>query len=89
MANHDLKCWPAPFQALYDELKTFEWRLNDRDYEVGDILLLREWDPNSGDAGQYTGRELKRLVTYILRGGKFGMPKKYVVMSVRPIKEES
>jgi len=31
--SHDLKCHPAPFQALMDETKTFEWRLNDRDYE--------------------------------------------------------
>jgi ParB family chromosome partitioning protein len=85
MTTHNLKCWPRPFQALHDGVKTFEWRLNDRDYEVGDILHLCEWDPESGEQGNYTNRELKVVVTYILRGGKFGMPKKYVVMSVKPV----
>lgn len=89
MSTHQLKCWPAPFQALLDGIKTFEWRLNDRDYEVGDILNLREWDPEANDGqGRYTHREVKRLVTYILRGPKFGMPEEYVVMSVKPESEK-
>jgi len=88
MTEHDLKCWPRPYQALEDEDKTFEWRLNDRGYEVGDILNLHEWDPESGDAGAYTGRSMKRLVTYILRGGQFGVPKKYVCMAVKPLPKE-
>lgn len=85
MYEHDLKCWTQPYQALEDKIKTFEWRLNDRGYEVGDILHLHEWNPDSGEEGQYTGRSLKRVVTYILRGGKFGVPKKYVVMGVKPL----
>jgi len=85
MEEHDLKCWPRPFQALYDGTKTFEYRLNDRDFEVGDTLRIKEWNPDIGDGGQYTGRELKVAVTYILRGGKFGVPKRYVVMAVEPL----
>jgi hypothetical protein len=86
MLEHDLKCWPQPYQALEDLIKTFEWRLNDRGYEVGDILCIREWNPEANDgAGAYTGRQLKRVVTYILRGGKFGVPKKYVCMAVKPL----
>jgi len=84
---HEIKCHPQPYQALEDLIKTFEWRLNDRGYEVGDILHLHEWSPDRGEEGQYTGRSLKRRVTYILRGGKFGVPKKYVVMSLSPIQE--
>jgi len=89
MTTHNLKCWIGPFQALLDEVKTFEWRLNDRDYEVGDILNLMEWNPeaNNGE-GNFTNRELKRLVTYMLRGGQFGVPKKYVCMAVRPLPKE-
>jgi hypothetical protein len=34
MEEHDLKCWPQPYQALEDLIKTFEWRFNDRDFEV-------------------------------------------------------
>ena len=84
MTTHTLKCWPAPFQALIDGIKTFEYRVNDRDYEVGDYLLLREWNPEAAEGTDpYTGREINVLVTYMLRGGKFGLPKKYVVMSVK------
>lgn len=84
---HEIKCHPQPYQALEDLIKTFEWRLNDRGFEVGDILHIHEWDPDSGEEGQYTGRSLKRRVTYMLRGGKFGVPKKYVVMSLSPVQE--
>lgn len=43
--THDLKCHPEPFQALLDGTKTGEFRLNDRNYEVGDILHQREYIP--------------------------------------------
>lgn len=41
---HDLKCWPEFFQDVKDGTKTFELRKNDRNYQVRDILHLREWD---------------------------------------------
>ena len=46
--QHDLKCHPDYFEALRDGTKTFECRYNDRDFEVGDELLLREYDPKKG-----------------------------------------
>ncbi len=60
--EHDLKVWPKFYEALVDGTKTFEYRNNDRDYAVNDILHLREWDPIGGG---YTGRSTFRLVTYI------------------------
>jgi hypothetical protein len=42
--------------------KTFELRLNDFDVEEGDILLLKEWDP---ETKTHTGRELSRTVGYV------------------------
>lgn len=42
---HDLKCWPESFEAVLAGLKTVELRLNDRDYQAGDRLILREYDP--------------------------------------------
>lgn len=45
MKVHDVKCWPVPFTDLKDGIKLAEYRLNDRNYEVGDIFLAREWDP--------------------------------------------
>lgn len=58
---HELKCWPVYFEHLYQ--KPFEIRKTDRDYQVGDKLLLREWDPT---VQEYTGRQCTREVTYIL-----------------------
>lgn len=43
--THEIKCHPAPFQALDRGDKRFEYRLNDRDYQTGDTLRIREYDP--------------------------------------------
>jgi hypothetical protein len=43
--KHDLKIWPQYFVEVAAEQKTFEIRKNDRDYQVGDVLRLREWEP--------------------------------------------
>lgn len=40
--------------------KTFEIRKNDRNYQVGDILVLREYE------GDYTGRVAVVEVLYVL-----------------------
>lgn len=65
--THDLKTWPVYFAALRDGTKTFELRRDDRDFEVGDALRLREWNPQDE---QYTGRVEFRDVAYILRGSE-------------------
>ncbi len=89
--KHELKCWPKYFEAILSNDKLFEVRLDDRDFQLGDILQLREWEP---DARRYTGRQLSRRVTYILRAtGKLNSPSSalrlgYVVMSIEPKKEE-
>jgi hypothetical protein len=59
--THDLKCWPEFFQAILDGRKTFEVRRNDRGFLQGDQLLLKEWQPGSGE---YTGREMLVFVSY-------------------------
>ena len=43
--KHELKTWPNEFQAIWDGKKAFEVRPNDRNYQVQDSLLLREWVP--------------------------------------------
>jgi hypothetical protein len=75
--THDLKCWPVYFQAVLDLMKRFEIReRRDRHFGVGDVLLLREWDPTSE---RHTGRECRRLVTYLT---DFEQKPGYVVMSL-------
>lgn len=64
-AVHDVKSWPESFVAVAQGEKTFDIRKSDRDYKVGDHLLMREWDPKTE---QYTGREIERRITYIFEG---------------------
>ena len=68
--THELKIWPACFRAVEDGQKPFDVREHDRDYDVGDALILREYDP---DTEQYTGRSATRWVSYLLHGGLFGV----------------
>lgn len=58
------KIWPQYFDKIQDGTKTFELRLADWECQPGDILLLREWDPNTKE---YTGREVEKEVTYVLK----------------------
>ena len=43
---HLLKCWPEYYEATISGHKTFDIRKNDREFMVGDILSLQEWDPS-------------------------------------------
>lgn len=80
---HELKTWPEPFAAVKSGAKPFEYRKNDRNYRVGDILWLREWSPSwPPGEGSYTGDELRRVVTFILPQDLFGVPKGYCVMGI-------
>ncbi|MBI4621062.1 MAG: DUF3850 domain-containing protein [Desulfobacterales bacterium] len=78
MSLHVLKCWPEEFQAIHDDRKLFEIRVNDKDYHEGDILILHEWDP---ETQEYTHRVRPLMVTYMLQG-KFGLPENLCVMSI-------
>lgn len=51
MKTHRLKSWPEPFRAMIEGLKTFDLRVDDREYEVGDILHLEEFKPCSKCGG--------------------------------------
>lgn len=61
--HHNLKTWPAYFQAVQDGDKTFEIRDNrDRGFQKGDTVTLEEYEPVKA---RYTGRKLDKLVTYV------------------------
>lgn len=42
MKTHQVKIWDVYFQDIITGVKPFEFRKNDRDYHVGDIVLLEE-----------------------------------------------
>jgi hypothetical protein len=87
--EHALKTW----KSFYDEVlvgnKPFEVRKNDRGFQKGDVLWLREWDQDkaawealSNPERYYTGRHHKRPITYVLTGGRFGIMDGYVVLGL-------
>lgn len=65
MTIHYLKCWPEFFVHVMSGVKTFEIRRNDRNYQVGDELVLREWEPTTE---QFSGRMVRRNVTFVMHG---------------------
>lgn len=80
MAEHRLKTWPEYFGPVALGLKNFELRFNDRDYHVGDILVLEEYDP---DSKSYTGESLKVEVTYILKNSHSALGDGWAILSIR------
>lgn len=78
---HALKTWPAPFNAVLNGSKRFEYRKDDRDFQVHDCLVLQEYLP---DKDTFTSFALSMRVTHVLRGGQFGVPEGYCVMSIEP-----
>ena len=87
--THDLKTWNPVFEAMERDDKPFDVRRADRDFRIGDTLLLREYNPYAqGDpSGGYSGRQTKREITYVLSGGKAGIESGYCVLGLRPTEE--
>lgn len=77
--NHELKTDLEPFTACWAGLKRYEVRKNDRDYRVGDWLVLVEHDRLTGE---YTGRSIKAEVVYMTPGGAYGLPPDVCVLGL-------
>ena len=75
MKTHNLKILPEYFEAVASGLKTFELRKDDRGFETGDHVLLREWD------GEYTGRNIESEIGFVLRGYT-GLEEGYVIFGL-------
>jgi hypothetical protein len=63
MATYHVKSWPHFFQAIKRGEKLHDMRdLKDRQYQIGDVLVLNEYDPFKGE---YTGAFCPVEVTFI------------------------
>lgn len=84
---HQLKSEPGPFSDVWDGHKLAEIRRNDRDYRVGQLVVLREMEgPQfSGEEPVYTGRYLAAEVTHIDQCGRWigAGAAKFVVLSIQ------
>lgn len=87
---HELKTDPDVFDAVAEGRKTCEIRYDDRDFKVGDGLLLRRTKWNGADMKKndalwplvYTGQSVRRVVSHVLRG--YGLEPGWVILSFAP-----
>ena len=77
---HDLKIQKEYLDSLISGIKKVEIRLNDRDYQRGDILRFREYP--------FSGPTIEHLfeITHIHSG--IGMAYNYVALSVKNVDEQ-
>lgn len=80
MRIHELKTDPQYFEEQLQGNKNFEVRLNDRNFQNGDVLVLSEYKDN-----KYTGRQIYVQVTYILDNSNY-CKDGYVIMSTVHLK---
>ena len=76
--EHELKILPEYFEAVLDGVKTFELRRDDRNFQVGEGIELKEFDGE-----KYTGREVPVEIVYKLDGGNFGLEKGYCILGIK------
>lgn len=75
--THALKTWPDYFNDVWVGYKGFELRQNDRNFKLGDLVLLQEYDP---EKKEYTRREVKGLISYLLVDVQaFGLKEGYAI----------
>lgn len=78
--THELKIIPKYFVPVAAGVKRFEIRKNDRSFQVGDNVLLREILE-----GEYTGQTLEVVITYIT---DYEQKDGYVVFGFEQFNEE-
>ena len=94
MTEHILKLNDRYFDAVANGIKTFEIRRNDRDYKVGDTLVLRKVSDEGkfltyadDNLGMNLYYEIKVAVTYILTHDEFdGVSEGYVALGIRGVR---
>jgi len=82
---HELKTWKEYFKLVLSGEKPFELRKNDRNFLIGDKLILKEIDKESN---LYTGRTMHRRITYVLKGADavdFGLKEGYCILALEKV----
>lgn len=84
--HHELKILPPFFEAMVDGRKNFEIRKDDRGFQAGDTVTLREYDQEykghyRSDEDRYTGRTRSATIGYVTA---YEQRHGYVVFSLVP-----
>jgi hypothetical protein len=58
------KTYTQYFEKILSDEKKFELRLADWECNPGDILVLREWNP---ETKEYTGRQIEKEVACVVK----------------------
>ena len=77
MKTHELKIKPEYFRDVVRGIKTFEVRQNDRNFGVGDIITLREFEND-----KFIGNVVNVEIVYILDDEEY-CKHDYVVLGFR------
>lgn len=66
---HYLKTVQPYFDKVWHCIKEFEVRKNDRDFQAGDKVVLKEYDPTAPH--NYSGRYIEATIKYVLTNPEF------------------
>lgn len=89
MRVHEVKSWAEFFEQIKLKNRKHELRHNERDYKVGEYLLLREFDKDDG----YTGRRMTVMITSITSDdvpcavSAYGLNTGYCILSIEVMNE--
>lgn len=85
MTDQILKCDVAFWLAAARGDKTFEVCRDDRHFQRGDVLIMLPYNRES-QAYEPIGGSIQADVSYVLRGGQFGIEAGYVILGMRNVK---
>lgn len=78
--THELKLLAEFFLEVMVGVKSFELRKDDREYAVGDTLIMREY---IAEDEHFTGRVVKKRIVYILRNcEEYGLMPGYCILGL-------
>jgi hypothetical protein len=78
---HELKIHPSFFMDVMLGIKKFEIRLNDRNFQERDYVVLKEWNP---ETQKYTGRQTMRIVSEVFENLP-GLQPNYVILQLKRV----
>jgi len=79
--THNLKIVKPHFSHVRDRVKDYDIRFDDRDYMVGDLLVLHEYRHPDKATLSPTGETITRKIKHILRRFK-GLQAGYIVLGL-------
>ena len=88
--THLLKIWKKYADLIVAGKKTFEIRKDDRGFEEGDLINFVIFDGETKTCScDHPICQKTFEITYIFRGGKYGLERGYVIFGIREVKIKS